>query len=419
MNENLLQFIWRFQYFNKLNLFTVQGDPVEVIHPGTLNTNQGPDFSNAKVKIGRTLWAGTVELHIKTSDWLKHGHSRDDNYKNVILHVVYEDDVTGNNLPVLELSGLIPGILIRRYNSLMMSQRFIACEGLIHKVDRLIISSWKDRLVAERLHRKATLIDDYLSRNKQHWEESFWWLLARNFGTKTNAETFEAIAKSISVKLLARHKTNLIQLEAILLGQAGLLNRAKYQDKYVLLLDKEYNFLKIKYKLRPVVFPIHFLRMRPGNFPTIRLAQLAALIHNSAHLFSRIVEEPELAVVKKWFEVAPNDFWNYHYTLIDDPKFLKKAIGEDMVNNLIINTVVPMLFAYGNKHHKGDTKEKALQWLEAVGAEKNSITRGFQQLGVLNKNAYDSQALVELKAQYCSLRKCLNCAIGNAVIKNK
>lgn len=418
MNENLLQFIWKFQYFNKLNLFTVQGEPVEIIHPGTLNTNQGPDFSNAKVKIGRTLWAGTVELHIRTSDWLKHGHSADDNYKNVILHVVYEDDVTRNELPVLELTGLIPGILIRRYNSLMLSQRFIACEQLIHKVDGLIIRSWKDRLVAERLRRKALLIEDYLSGNKQHWEESFWWLLARNFGTKTNAETFEAIAKSIPVKLLARYKNNLIQLEALLLGQAGLLNGAKYQDKYVVLLHKEYTFLSMKYKLRPVVFPVHFLRMRPGNFPTIRLAQLSALIHNSAHLFSRIVETSQLTAVKKWFEVTPNDFWNYHYTLIDDPKFLKKPIGEDMVNNIVINTVVPMLFAYGKKHHNGGIKEKALQWLEAIPAERNSVTRGFQQLGVLNKNAYDSQAFVELKTQYCNLRRCLGCAIGNAVIKS-
>ncbi|MCH5721210.1 DUF2851 family protein [Niabella hibiscisoli] len=294
MNENLLQFIWRFQYFNKRNLFTVQGDPVEIIHPGTLNTNQGPDFSNARIKIGSTLWVGTVELHIKTSDWLKHGHSQDDNYKNVILHVVYENDITGNELPLLELSGLIPGILINRYNSLMLTQRFIACEQLIDKVDALTISSWKDRLVAERLQRKAVLIEDYLSCNKHHWEESFWWLLARNFGTKTNAEAFEAIAKSISIKLLGRHKNNLIQLEALLLGQAGLLSKSKYQDKYVLLLDKEYTFLKAKFKLRPVVFPVHFLRMRPGNFPTIRLAQLAALIHNSAHLFPIFSKNPTL-----------------------------------------------------------------------------------------------------------------------------
>jgi hypothetical protein len=418
MNENLLQFIWRFQYFNKLNLFTLQGDPVEIIHPGSINTNQGPDFSNAQIKIGRTVWAGTVELHMKTSDWLKHGHSGDANYKNVILHVVYENDISGSSLPVLELSGQIPGVVIRRYNSLMASQRFIACEQLIHKVDALIINGWKDRLVAERLHRKEMLIENYLAQNKRHWEESFWWLLARNFGTKTNAETFEAIAKSIPLKLLAKHKGSIIQLEALLLGQAGLLNKARYQDKYVLLLEREYSFLKTKYRLRQVPFPVHFLRMRPGNFPTIRLAQLAALIHNSAHLFSRILEQPDVSTVGNWFRVTPNDFWSYHYTLVDDPRFLNKPVGEDMINNIIINTVVPMLFAYGNTHCNEGIKEKALQWLQQSVAERNSVTRGFRQLGVLNKTAFDSQAFVELKTQYCSLKKCLNCAIGNALIRN-
>lgn len=418
MNENLLQFIWRFQYFNKLNLFTVQGEPVDIIHPGSINTNQGPDFSNAKIKIGRTVWAGTVELHMRTSDWLKHGHNGDANYKNVILHVVYEDDISSSALPVLELSGQIPGAVIRRYKNLMASQRFIACEQLIHKVDALTITGWKDRLVAERLHRKELLIEDYLRQNKRHWEESFWWLLARNFGTKTNAEAFEAIAKSIPVKLLARHKGNIIQLEALLLGQAGLLNKARYQDKYVLLLEKEYSFLKAKYQLKQVVFPVHFLRMRPGNFPTIRLAQLAAVIHNSAHLFSRIIEQPDVSTVGDWFRVAPNDFWSYHYTLIDDPRLLNKPIGDDMINSILINTVVPMLFAYGNVYGNQGIKEKALQWLERVAAERNAVTRGFQQLGMLNKTAYDSQAFVELKTRYCSLKNCLNCAIGNAVIKN-
>lgn len=418
MNENLLQFIWKFQYFNKSNLFTLQGEAVNIIFPGTHNTNQGPDFNNARIKIGSTLWAGTVELHIKTSDWLKHGHSNDENYRNVVLHVVYEHDTLDSNLPLLELSGQIPGAVIRRYHTLMGSQSFIACEPLIHRADALAINAWKDRLVAERLQRKATVIENYLACNKRHWEESFWWLLARNFGTKTNAETFEAIAKSIPLKILARHKTSLIQLEALLLGQAGLLNKAKYQDKYVLLLEKEYRFLKAKYRLKQGVYPVHFLRMRPGNFPTIRLAQLAALIYNSAHLFSRMIEQPDLAIVRKWLQATPNDFWSYHYTLLDDPRFLNKPIGEDMINNIIINTVVPMLYAYGNANHIATIKGKALHWLEVSVAERNAVTRGFQLLGVLNKTAYDSQALVELKTQYCNYKQCLRCAIGNAVIKN-
>lgn len=418
MNEHLLQFIWRFQYFNKSGLTSVSGEPVEIIAPGILNTNQGPDFINAKIRIGDTLWIGSVEIHLKTSGWLKHGHTGDSNYTNVILHVVYENDSEENPIPVLKLHNRIAKSLLHRYNELMLSKQFIACEKLICKVPELTIGMWKHRLVAERLQRKALLIEKYLEQNNQHWEESFWWALARTFGAKINAESFEALARSVPLNILAKHKNQQIQLEALLLGQAGALSGTAFDDKYVLLLQREYRFLQAKYGLRPIVFPVHFFRMRPGNFPTIRLAQLAALVFNSAHLFSKIMEEPDLDKVRKWLAAMPNDFWSYHYTLNDEPCFKEKPVGADMINNIIINTMVPVLFVYGARHHIQKIKDKALQWLDETRAEQNTITRNFKTLGLQNKTAYDSQALIELKTQYCEYKKCLRCAIGNTIIKN-
>ncbi len=418
MKENLLQFIWRFQYFNKQQLITTDLLPIEIITPGTLNTHQGPDFSNAKIRIGNTLWAGSIELHTKTSEWDKHHHSRDPNYKSVILHVVYEHDVSHSHIPVLELKGRVANSLQQRYQQLMLSAQFIPCQTLITNVPELTVSLWKERLVAERLQRKTTTINQYQQQNHQHWEETFWWLLAKNFGTKTNSHAFEAIAQSIPLSTLAKHKYQLIQLEALLMGQAGLLNTNNFSDKYGLLLQKEYQFLKAKHQLSPIAHSVHFLRMRPGNFPTIRLAQMAALIYHSTHLFSKIVAEPSLQKIKQWFNTTPNDFWSYHYTLQDTAALKPKPIGADMIHNIIINTIVPTLFAYGAAHQNQSLKDKALQWLEQTQAEQNTITKKFKTLHISLKTAWDSQALIELKTQYCHFKKCLDCAIGNAIIKN-
>jgi len=272
-------------------------------------------------------------------------------------------------------------------------------------------------LLAERLLRKSKTAEIYLQQNKYHWEETFWWMLARNFGMKVNADAFEAIAKTISVNILAKHKSQIHQLEAILLGQAGLLND-KFSEDYPKLLQREYKFLKEKYKLNPVHIPVHFLRMRPGNFPTIRLAQLAMLIKESAHLFSKIKEAPSIIDVVKWFDVTANDYWHYHYQFDELTALKKKKLGSDTINNIVINTVVPVLFAYGNYNDENKYKEKALKWLEKTTAESNIVTKGFQTLGVDNKNAFDSQALIELKNEYCSKKRCLDCSIGNALLKN-
>ena len=241
MTERLLQYIWQFQYYNTGELSTVAGEPVQIIFPGQYNMNQGPDFSDAKIKIGATTWAGTVELHINTSDWKKHNHQQDNNYNNVILHVVWEDDTRANELPVLELKSRVPKVLLQRYEELMLSSSFIPCEKMIHMVREITWKSWKERLLAERLLRKAAVVETYLQQNSYHWEATFWWLLARNFGMRVNADAFEAVARSLSINILAKHKNQIHQLEALLLGQAGLLNE-NFAEDYPVMLQKEYAF---------------------------------------------------------------------------------------------------------------------------------------------------------------------------------
>lgn len=420
MTERLLQFIWQFQYFNRSELATTAGEPVRIYFAGHYNSNQGPDFTDAKIKIGATTWAGTVELHVQSSDWKKHQHSSDENYNNVVLHVVWEHDMApdeaSESIPVLELKGRVSKILLQRYEELMNASSFIPCEKMISTVREITWRSWKDRLLAERLIRKAGIIEQYLKENNYHWEETFWWLLARNFGVKVNAAVFEEMARSIPVNVLAKHKSQLQQIEALLFGQVGLLN-VKSDDDYYKLLQREYKFLSGMYKLKPLHQPVHFLRMRPGNFPTIRLAQLAALIQNSAHLFSKIKEAAQVKDVKALFDVTANDYWHYHYRFGEESAFKIKKPGTDMVDNIIINTVAPVLFAYGNYHKEEKYKDKALKWLEQTAAENNSITKGFTNIRIESKNAFDSQSLIELKNEYCSKKRCLECGVGNAILK--
>ena len=419
MTEKLLQYIWQFQYFNYSDLRTEEGELLQIIHPGSLNINQGPDFSDAKIKINTTIWAGSIELHINTSDWKNHKHSNDKNYKNVILHAVWHHDIN-LNLPcsTLVLEDKVPKLLLAKYDELMNADSFIPCEKHIQQINSLTWQSWKERLLIERLEQRTQLIFDHLQKNKNHWEETFWWLLAKNFGVKLNSVAFEKIAQSVSVNILAKHKGQIHQVEALLFGQAGLLEGVFAED-YPTLLQKEYLFLLKKYNLQKVEASMIFLRMRPSNFPTVRLAQLAMLVHSSLHLFSKIKESSDLKSIKQLLEVTANDYWHYHYVFDETTAFKKKKLGEQMIDNILINTVVPVLFAYGHYHGENSFKDKALQWLEEIKAEKNSITNGFISLQVENKTAFDSQALIQLKNEYCNKKRCLDCSVGNKLIRNK
>lgn len=417
MTERLLQYIWQLQYFNGNNLLTEEGETLEVIKPGTLNNNQGPDFTDAKIKIDKTVWAGSIEIHIHSSDWKNHKHSGDKNYKNVILHVVWKNDAE-LNLPfsTFVLQDKVPKLLLNRYDELMNTESFIPCEKNIHLINTLTWQGWKDRLLVERLQAKASVIFDYLHKTNNHWEEAFWWLLAKNFGIKLNSIAFEKIAQSISINILAKHKGQIHQMEALLFGQAGLLE-GDFKEDYPKLLQREYRFLQKKYKLQKVEASLIFLRMRPSNFPTIRLAQLAMLVHDSLHLFSKIKESKTVKEIRELMDVTANDYWHYHYMLDEPSEFKKKKLGQQMIDNILINTVAPVLFAFGHYHSEEAYKEKAMQWLLEIKAEKNSITNGFSSLQVENKNAFDSQALIQLKNEYCNKKRCLDCSVGNKLIK--
>ena len=417
MNEKLLQFIWQFQYFNTADLQTSQGEPLSILQKGNFNTNQGPDFKDARIKVSETLLAGHIELHVKASDWILHRHSNDVNYNNVILHVVWENNQQlPMAFPVLELKDRVSKLLLKKFDELMGLTIFIPCEKAVKQVPQITWTTWKQRIVVERLQQKATVIAGYLSSNNNHWEEGFWWLLAKNFGIKVNSEAFEKIAQSLPLTVLSKHKNQLHQTEALLFGQAGLLN-GQFKDAYMIMLQKEYQFLRQKYKLNPVHISLQFLRMRPSNFPTVRLAQLAMLIHNSIHLFSIVREAPDVVTVKKLLDVTANDYWHYHYIPDEESVFKEKRLGRQMAENILINTIIPIIFTYGSLLKDEPLKEKALKWLEQLSAEKNIITDGFVQLGVSNKTAFDSQALIQLKNHYCNSKRCLECSVGNKILK--
>ncbi len=421
LSERLLQFIWQFQYFNTQNLFTAKGEPLQIIHPGMYNTNQGPDFLQGKIKTGNTLWAGNIELHINASDWQAHHHSEDALYSNIILHVVWINDkpvqdISGTVLTTLEMQPLVSRLMLEHYQRLMLSHRFVACENQLPVLQPIAWDSWKERLMVERLQKRAARIFELHTKSNNHWEEVLWWMLARNFGIVVNADAFESIAQSIPVNLLAKHKNQIQQLEAILLGQANLLNDDGEED-YIKLLRREYRFLQKKYTLNPAGITPVFLRMRPSSFPTVRLSQLAALIATSAHLFSKIKEAITLNDVMAMLNVTANDYWHYHYRIGEPTAYKPKVLGRQMMENIMINTIVPLLFAYGVYTKVQQYKDKAIDWLVQLSPEANNITKQWKAHGVENGNALHSQALLELKKNYCDVKRCLDCAVGNKILK--
>ncbi len=410
MNEQLLQFIWQFQYFNKNNLVTTDGTKLKIIYPGQSNTNQGPDFSAAKIELANTVWAGNIEIHTHASDWHRHKHTEDNNYSNIILHVVWQNDLIVKDLnnyliPTLQLEPLVPKVMLKQYEHLMHSKGFIPCENYLPVLSEVSWLAWKERLVVERLKRKSEIVLSYFQLSNNNWEEVFWRLLAKNFGMKVNAELFEQIAKTIPVTILAKHKNQINQLEALLLGQAGLLTQY-FKEDYPGLLQREYKFLSVKYQLKSTGRTPDFLRMRPANFPTVRLAQLAMLVHTSTHLFSRILEINDINELRKLLDVTANDYWHYHYRFDEETTYKPKVLGRLTIDNIIINTIIPVLFAYGSHCNLHQWKEKCIQYLMQLQPEQNAITKQWKNRHVLNENALDSQALLELKNNYCNLKYC-------------
>lgn len=416
MNERLLQYIWQFSFYNSANLETCCGRRVQVIRPGTWNHDQGPDFLEARISIDGQVWIGSVEIHIRSSDWFRHGHEKDPKYNNVILHVVWQHDAgTSLPFPSLELQHRIPRMMLERYTSLMTSTQKLPCHHLLHMPGEITLLAWKERLVAERLEARSGRVKELLENTNYHWEEVFWRLIARSFGNGVNSDAFEQVATWIPLKILVKHRHQLVQVEALLLGQAGLLDR-EFTDKYPRMLRREYQFLSKKYGLPKHHYPLNYLRMRPANFPAVRLAQLAALICKSHSLFAHIREARNLCEVKEMFAVQANDYWSYHYRPDEESAFKIKHAGAQLIHNIISNTVAVMLHAYGRQHDEALSR-KAIEWLGLMPPEKNRITSIYEGTSLHNATAFDSQALMHLKQFYCDQKRCLECAVGNALLR--
>ncbi len=422
MTEKLLQFIWLFQYLNKGNLCTVSGESVSVVHPGQLNTHQGPDFFNGRIKIGATEWAGHIELHLKSSDWYRHKHHQDPGYGKLILHVVWQHDAevtdeNGQPVPVVELQNRVSTLLLDRYAQWMNNPQQIPCGTGISAIDDLKWKSWLDRLLAERLLEKCSRVAFQIEQTESHWEEVCWRMVCTYFGGPVNKESFQQVAESLPLRILAKHKPVLVQLEALLLGQAGLLHK-DFREDYPKMLYREYQFLQKKYGLQVINKPPVFLRMRPTGFPTLRLAQLAAVLHQSNHLFRKLIDLQTFKEVVKLFDAAPNDYWLYHYKLDSPAEFSPKRIGNSLAERVIINAVIPVLFSYGHRQMDEATRNKALGWLEKMPAETNAFTKIFTGLGKKPASAAESQAMLTLKQEYCDAKRCLECAVGNQLLRN-
>ncbi len=421
MKEEFLQFVWQHGLFSKDELATENKEKIQIIVPGVKNNDAGPDFINAKIKIGNTLWAGNVEIHINSSDWYKHNHDKNKTYNNVILQAVYKNDKVvihhdNQSLPTIELK--FGKKLFDNYQSLLTNKKWIACQDKITLVDKFIINNMLDSLLAERLQDKSETIACTFKQTQKDWSETFYIHLAKNFGFKINGTPFEMLARSVALKKLVRHKSSLIQLEAILFGQAGFLKEKIDEDEYYNLLVKEYNFLKAKFNLKPVENHLwKFLRLRPGNFPTIRIAQFAALIHHSSFLFSKIIETVSLEKIRQDFSNYTSDYWNNHYQFgKKTSNATKKRIGKESFNNIVINTISPFLFFYGLENGKEELKNRALNFLLDLPPETNHTIKKWAEIGIKPDNAFQSQALLQLKNKYCKEKKCLNCQIGSKII---
>jgi len=420
--ERMLQYIWKHRLFSEADFATTEGTPVFVIDAGIPNTDAGPDFFNAKIRIGTTIWVGNVEIHNRSSDWLQHRHQFDKLYDTVILHVIRLHDTEiyrTNGEPILQAILPVSEKIEKNIEWLLSRDTPVSCAERLPTVSPLHLSGWISALLAERLERKTEDILVRLNKNFMDWNEVFYLTLTRNFGFGVNSDAFELLAGSLPYKRLLKHRNNPEQIEALFLGQAGLLAVEAEEDPYCLILRREYDFLSKKYRLQPVdSFLFKKLRTRPVNFPHVRLAQLAAIWIKHDLLFSKIIETEQIKTLRTFFNVEPSDYWLTHYRfgLVSDKK--KKSIGKNTTDIILINTVIPMLFAYGKYMNRPEYCERALRFLEEIKPERNSITTFFSRYGIAIKNAGDSQALIQLRREYCEKKKCLYCRIGFRVIGN-
>jgi len=423
MEEQLLQFIWHRKLFNQTDLITTGGDAIEILHSGIPNQDQGPDFLQSRIRIGEQLWAGHVEIHIRSSAWYLHMHEHDTHYNNVILHVVWEEDQAaltedGYRMPCLELAGRVDVALLDRYRHLMNNEEWVPCASALMDVPGLVRTSWLERLMAERLEQKTVSILRILDQCANNWEQTFYTVLSRQLGAPTNSDAMEVLAGGIPLSLLRKHKDRPDQVEAILFGAAGMLGK-EINIPYVVHLKKEFDFLAKKYNLRPMpALQWRFMRMRPVHFPTIRIAQMAAMITGTDYFVSYLEQHTTAEDWIKLFSVTPtHEFWDTHYHFATATPPTKKHLGRNTAITLLINVVAPVMFLYGKHQGKTALKDHALRLLEELPPEKNAIITGWKECGWMAADAGQTQAMLYLKKNYCDKRRCLHCAIGMQVVK--
>ncbi|WP_340202833.1 DUF2851 family protein [Ascidiimonas sp. W6] len=422
MKEDFLHYLWKFGKFQKTNLCTASGEDVIIYAVGEHNDNSGPDFFNSKLLIGDQLWAGNVEIHLKSSDWYLHNHEKDSRYNNVILHVVWEHDIEvfrsdETVIPTLELQHFTDVSFLDTYTNFIEKKRsFVLCENAIETIDEFLITHWKDQLFVKRLEHKTVLLLEELKNSNNDWETVLFKILLKNFGLKVNGQSFYEISQVLDFKIIRKVREESEVLESLFFGCAGLLEETEVQDGYHEVLKHHFDYLQKKYihlKITPVK-PL-FFRLRPANFPTIRLSQIAQLYHKHASLFATLMEARSVDEFYKIFDVGVADYWKYHYTWNKKSAFHQKRLTRGFIDLLIINTIIPLKFCY-RKAMGFEEYSDILNLISSLTPEKNSIVEKFRKLGVSSKSALESQAILQLYNGYCQHKKCLECAIGNQLL---
>ena len=421
--EQLLHYVWKFKLHGSSAFTSSEGEYIEIIDPGMLNTNAGPDFFNAKIKVGDKTWAGNIEIHKSSSDWKRHNHQSDPAYNSVILHIVEKIDCDvytqeGRKIPQVSIE--VPDKIASNYSHLLSSSFTIPCSNKLSKVPKIYFNQFLYSLLAERLERKTKDIFKVLDKFNNSWDETFYVLLARNFGFGLNSDEFERLALSLPYFYIQKHSDNIFQVEALLFGQAGLLEDDTQMDDYYIDLRKEYQFLRKKYTLKNldgVIFKS--LRVRPQGFPQVRIAQLAAVLQQSKRLFSHILEKEDENLLRLFFHINASEYWQTHYTFGKPSNKRTKYLGDASIDVILINTVVPILFSYGKKNNIEKYCMRAQSILEDLKPERNNIVVEFKKHGIKTQNAADTQSLIQLKKEYCDKRKCLYCKIGYQILAGK
>jgi hypothetical protein len=425
VSEYFLHYLWQCQYFNKSNLLTAEGDPLHVVFPGQHNSHAGPDFIGAQLQIGAMMWAGNVEIHVMASEWFTHHHHQDPAYDSVVLHVVWQNDkpvyrADGTLIPTFELQGRVPESLIFEYKQLLNSLAPVPCHGQLHRVSTLARVSALDRALTQRLEDKVRTIQDLYEASGHDLEETCYQLLSRNFGFRINADPFQQLARAVPYKTIRKHGDKPVQVEALLFGQAGFLDVRKVSDAYQQRLRREYGMLASKYSLREArLNPAQwkFMRLRPANFPTVRIAQLATLLCEKSNIFSGIVESASLHELRTLFSTGTTDYWKSHYRFGKVAHGEVTGIGTASIDNILVYTVAPLLAFYSKLKDEPVFMDRALTLLQEIAPEQNAITKLWAEQHMKIDSAFDSQALLQLYHTCCSKRRCLDCAIGNALLK--